>query len=251
MRVRVEFLTMYKDVPDFGLCIAEQALKRRFDHGEKVPASVQNLLEYCKLEPHESKLYQYYLRFQRGIVDQMIVNTVLSNLPEEKKKFIHYKYELGKSNIWISSQALHISEAMLIKWHKEILQNIKNLLFYSLTKADVYSVMKVINMIHILDVRINTFSDENIPVNEAWLRRLMQKRSQYKAMLNLMLESIRYASNDTEKKDTYHYIVASKLKNSHLNGTELAQYCGVSCSTVTKHLTTYRESMRKYISQAS
>ena len=65
------------------------------------------------------------------------------------------------------------------------------------------------------------------------------------------LESSRYASNDTEKKDTYHYIVASKLKNSHLNGTELAQYCGVSCSTVTKHLTTYRESMRKYISQAS
>ena len=250
-------MTTYKEVPDFGLCIAEQVLRRRFELNAKsssaasAQCTLQELLAFCKLEPHDSKLYQYYLRLQRGVIDLMIVDTVLNNLPEERKRFIHYKYEMGKSNIWISTQALHISEAMLIKWNREILLNIKNLLFYSLTIADVYSVMKVINMIHILDVRINTFSDEKIPVNESWLRRLIQKRSQYKAMLNLMMESIRYASKDTEKKDTYHYIVASKLKNSYLNGTELAQFCGVSCSTVTKHLSAYRQSMKKYISQAS
>ena len=250
-------MATYKEVPDFGLCIAEQALRRRFEIASKNTSaastkySLQELLAFCKLEPHESNLYQYYLRLQRGLVDLMVVDTVLSNLPEDRQKFIHYKYELGKSNVWISTQALYINEATLIKWNREILLNIKNLLFYSLTIADVYSVMKVINMIHILDVRINTFNDEKIPVDESWLHNLIQKRSQYKAMLNIMLESIRLASQDTDKKDTYNYIVAAKLKNSHLNGTELAQYCGVSCSTVTKHLSTYRQSMRKYISQAS
>lgn len=247
---------MYKEVPDFGLCIAEQVLKRRFDCATQAqPApmkySIQELLAFCQLEPHESKLFQYYLRLQRSVVDLMVVDTVLSNLPEEKQRFIQYRYAQGRSNIWISTQALHISEAMLIKWNKEILLNIKNLLFYSLTLADVYSVMKVINMIHILDLRINTFNDESIPVNESWLYRLIQKRTQYKAMLNRMLESIRCASQDPEKKDTYHYIVASKLKHSYLNGTELAQLCGVSYSTVSKHLAAYRQSMKKYISQAS
>lgn len=234
---------MQKEIPDFGMFLAEQALRRRFEnksHWEKI----QDMTAFCKLEPHDSKLYQYYLRFQRYTLDIMIVDTYLRSLPEEKQKYIRYRYEFGKSNVWIAMRLIHVNDATLIKWNKDILLDIKDLLFYSLNSSDVYNVMTVINMVHILDIRINTFIDEEIPVNESWLRRLIQRRTQYKAMLNIMLQSLALAEHDT-----YHNIVASKLKNTHMNTTELAALCGVSCGTVSKHLASYRDSMKKFVSR--
>lgn len=48
---------------------------------------------------------------------------------------------------------------------------------YNLTEEDIYRPNVVRNMIHLLDMRINTFCDtENLKYNQMWLDSLVDKR---------------------------------------------------------------------------
>jgi hypothetical protein len=168
--------------------VAEQTIIKRFKISAKEHRQLWHLAEFCKLEPEDSKRYQTYLSLQRYKINMAVVDIVLMGLTQEMRDFAIARYREEKSFHCISME-LFVCEATLHKWNKFILQSIATMSSYNLTEEDIYRPNVVRNMIHLLDMRINTFCDtENLKYNRMWLDSLVDKRRRYRKLLEMLME---------------------------------------------------------------
>ena len=232
-------MAVYKETPDFGLYLAEQAVKAYFRNDGK--ALQAQMAEFCRRE-NSPNLYRLYLRMQREQLNNMIVETVLRSLPELKQRFVIYRYSDEMTYLQIEAR-LHASSKLLNDWNKGILRSIELMLFYSLGRKDVFCRMRVVNMIHIIDLRLEAMQESLVPVNQQMVAVLTERRGRYRRLLAEMDECERKAVGDT-----YNSIVTAKLHNHNDNYTMVASLTGYSCGCVGKNLKKFEERMvRKYI----
>ena len=235
--------------PDLGLYLAEQILIQRFKTSEKELVQLGQLARFCKLEPEDSKRYQTYLSLQRYKINMAMVDIVIMGLSQEMKNFVKARYRDEKSFQRISME-LFVCEATLHKWNKFILQSIATMSSYNLTEEDIYRPNVVRNMIHLLDMRINTFCDtENLKYNQMWLDSLVDKRRRYRKLLETLMEvQAAFKTADTEDRDYVRYqVINEKIRHHNENVSQIAGRCGVSLATVHKHLKSYMDVVQKYI----
>ena len=235
--------------PDLGMYVAEQTIIKRFKISAKEHRQLWHLAEFCKLEPEDSKRYQTYLSLQRYKINMAVVDIVLMGLTQEMRDFAIARYREEKSFHCISME-LFVCEATLHKWNKFILQSIATMSSYNLTEEDIYRPNVVRNMIHLLDMRINTFCDtENLKYNQMWLDSLVDKRRRYRKLLEMLME-IQAAFKTANKGDrdyVRYQVINEKIRHHHENVSQIAGRCGVSLATVHKHLKSYTDVVQKYI----
>jgi hypothetical protein len=240
---------MHKYRPELGLYLAEQALKMRYlDTPEQIRERIE-LKEFCMQTFSSQNAKRFYLRLQKIEINQIIVDTVLNELSAEKRHFIKLKYKNNETFICISMK-LNISVAQLNVWNKNILKEINNFMLYTLTAKDVFSKVKILNMIHILDVRIDFFEenftdnkDEIDFVNKRWLHALTMLRQQYRQLFNILED---FTVRRTESIG--NNIIAMKIQYPIDNPSELAHKCHISVAAVSRHLKQFTDSVKKYIS---
>ncbi|MBQ5502983.1 MAG: hypothetical protein IIT82_09785, partial [Selenomonas sp.] len=87
-----------------------------------------------------------------------MVDIVIMGLSQEMKNFVKARYRDDKSFHRIAME-LYVCEATLHKWNRFILKAIATMNSYTLTEEDIYRPNVVRNMIHLLDMRINTFQE--------------------------------------------------------------------------------------------
>jgi hypothetical protein len=234
---------MHKNKPELGLYLAEQALKMKYlDTPKKIQERIE-LKEFCVQNFSPQNVKRFYLRLQKMEINRIIVDTVLNELSIEKRSFIEFKYKNNDTFVNISMR-LNISVAQLNIWNKSILEEIKNFIFYTLTEKDVFSKSKIINMIHILDVRIKFFEKNNheINFNKHWFNALSILRDKYRQLLYII-----ECFSAKQAKSIGDNIVVMKIQYPGDSPTELAYRCHVSVTTVSRNLKQFTNSVKKYV----
>ena len=235
--------------PDLGMYVAEQTIIKRFRISDKERRQLWQLADFCKLEPEDSKRYQTYLSLQRYKINMAVVDIVMMGLTQEMKDFVIARYRDEKSFHRIAIE-LFVCEATLHKWNRFILQSIATMSSYTLTEDDIYRPNVVRNMIHLLDMRINTFYEtEKLKYNKMWLESLVDKRRRYRKLLETLMEvQAAFKLADKEDKDYMRYqVINEKIRHHNENVSQIAGRCGVSLATVHKHLKSYVDVVQKYI----
>jgi hypothetical protein len=222
---------MHKHHPELGLFLAERALEMKYaDTAAKITERAE-LKKFCIDNFSTQNVKRLYFRLQKVELNRIIVDTVLQGLSSSKRTFIIMKYKHHKTFTNISL-TLEISASQLNVWNKCVLQEIRNLMFYKITTQDVFNKIKIINMIHIIDIRISFFEEymrmspeEMSFVNKNWLNNLMSYRQKYRDLL-IFLEDNAYENP----------IIALKIEFPHLTASKLANKCHIDLSTVSRML---------------
>lgn len=234
---------MNKEFPDLKYFLAEQAIKEYY----RPPREIKQrklLADFCQT-CKSPRLYSVFLSLQREQLNRMAVEIILNTLPPEEKHFFEMRYRRGQQLIWIAEE-LHISVSQLSRSNRRILSDIQSILFYSLNPDDIFQRMKVINMLHILDMRIAALSRDGLVLRKGFVDSLVVKRQNYRQLLDVMQECMTEQSeSDDPIRNT---IVTIKLNNPTYNVSEISYASGISKSSVSRKLRKYMAVAYKYIS---
>lgn len=235
---------MNKQYPDLGFYLAEQAIKEYY-RPQRDWLERQEVAEFCRR--HKSlALYRTFLKLQRESIDRMVVEIILRTLPEDERQFFEYRYRDKQQLVWISSH-LPISPPQLNRINRQVLDEIRTMLFYSLSPNDIFQRGKVINMLHIIDLRLAALSRKGVPVNPDFLADLLMKRKNCRSLLDIMHEYLNTAESEADDP-AKNRIVSLKLTYPLYNVTEISQLSGFSKSSVSRKLRQYMNLAYKYVS---
>jgi len=237
-----------KNRPELDIYLAEQALHTKYADTPEIIKERAELRDFCIQNFESQNAKKLYLRLQKIEINRIIVDTVLKELPDEKRRFIELKYKHNETFISISMK-LNISAAQLNIWNKAILNEIKNFMFYTLTEKDIFSKVKILNMLHIIDARIEFF-EENFKadriaiefVNRRWLNALIILRQNYRQLLSILEDCTARRSESLRNE-----IIAMKVQSPTDNYSELARKCHLSVAAVSRHLKQFEDNVKKYI----
>ena len=229
---------------NFSYFLAEQAIKEFFAQTEETKRQEDELMAYCR-EKYPSVFYQRFsCRVQRRNIDHLIVKSVLTALPQDQCDVIVRKYKKREMITKIAIE-LNISISRIMAVERAVQENINNMLMYVLTVRDVYSCVKVLNMLHILDMRLS-FLDENpaiMPdVSRNWLASLHICRKKYRLLYSAMQDIIQNADTSLHCN-----IIAERLHNPFLTSKDLSAICHVSQNGINRHLRTYEDDMSLFL----
>ena len=229
---------------NIGCFLAEQAIKDCFAQTEAIKKQEDELMAYCR-EQYQPMFYQRLAyRLQRRHINHLIVNAVLADLPPIQREVIVRKYKKQEMGIKIAMN-LNMSISRMITIDRAVQENVDHMLRDMLTVRDVYSRIKVVNMIHVLDLRLG-FLDQHPEitpdVNRDWLVSLHLCRKKYRLLYSAMQEIIQNAET------TLHCnIIAARLYDPSLTSKALSAICHVSQNGINRHLRTYEEEMSPYL----
>lgn len=224
--------------------LAEQVIKEHFRHSGDSEKEEREILEYCRVNFSPIHMHRVAYRMQRRYVNHIIVATILADLPKLYREIILRKYK-KQDMITKISMDLNISIGRITAIDRGVQENIQDMLLYMLTRRDIYSRLKTVNMIHILDLRLSFLHaapEFTASVSRDWIAALEICREKYRRMYSAMEEIIR-------KSDTSLHcnIIATKLRQPELTSIELSGICHVSQNGINRHLRTYEADMSKYI----
>lgn len=235
---------MIKTLISCSYFAAEQAIKDYFAQTDEIKQQENELLLYCR-ENYPPIFYQRFAyRIQRCHVNHIIVSSVLASLSELQYEVIIRKYKKREMAAKIAID-LNISITRMTYIERAVQKNIYNMLLYILTVQDVYSPVKIINMLRVIDIRL-AFLDENpgiLPdVSRDWLASLYICRKKYRLLYSAMQDVIQNADTSLHCN-----IIAERLRDPALTSKELSALCHVSQNGINRHLRTYEEDMSKYL----
>lgn len=236
---------MNKRYPNLGFYLAEQALKEYY-RPQRDWLERQKVADFCRR--HKSlALYRTFLKLQRESIDRMVVEIIIRTLPQDERQFFEYRYRDQQTIVWISSH-LPISPPQLNRINRQVLDKIRTMLFYSLSPDDIFQRDKVINMLHIIDLRLAALSSRNgVSVNPDFLADLLIKRKNFRSLLDIMHGYMFTAEADAEDP-AKNRIVSLKLAYPLYNVTEISQLSGFSKSSVSRKLRQYMSLAYKFVS---
>ena len=228
----------------FEYSLAEMAIKDYFSQTEDMKREEEEIITYAleKYSPIHS--YRVAYRLQRRHINHIVVSSVLSDLPQLHREVIIRKYKKREMSNKIAME-LNISINKITSIERSAQKNINNMLKYTMTEQDIYSRSKVVNMVHILDIRLSFLEDhpEIMPyVNKDWLISLRICREKYRRLYSAMEDVFLKAST------SLHFsIIAERLKDPTLTSKDLSSICHVPQNGINRHLRTYAAEMSKYL----
>lgn len=251
---------MNKQMPDIGGYLSEQAL-REYYKPKRQHAEMAQLEQFCFSRENRGipHIYRTFLMLQRNHIDRIIVGIIIQSLSEEERHFVRYRYKNNQQIEWIA-QKLHVSKAVVGRMNRRILREICTLLFYKLSEDDIFHRLKVLNMVHIMDLRIKAMIQcEHDFVDRDWLNGLIYRRGRYRKLLDIMQECTIFkdvndefglldapACGETLTDDELAFVdalknkvVATKLSYPHCNVSEISRISGISKPTVSRKLHQY------------
>ncbi|WP_432748396.1 hypothetical protein [Pectinatus frisingensis] len=221
-----------------GYYLATQAIKEKYEDTAEKVRQRQNLKEFFLSTKKFNR--KMYFRLQKLEINKIMAETVLSSLNKEKLTFIEYKYKNNFSMAKISFK-MNISIAQLSIWNKEILEEVRDFIFYQLRARDVFSYKKIINMITIMNITIIMLKENDI-VDENWLNGFSYLRDNYFRLLSTIND---YLAN---RRDSIHnMVICCKIDNPDLDICQLAAKCYVSPSIVSRHLKKFVKEVNEYV----
>ena len=224
--------------------LAESTIKDYFSYNEESKRQDEDLLAYCqeKFPPMFSLKFAY--RVQRRKINHIIVRAVLASLPPLNRDVIVRRYKLREIGTKIAMD-LKLSITRITLIDRAVQENLNYLLQYRLTSRDLYSRIKVVNMIHVIDLRLAFLEQhpELLPdVSRDWIESLNICREKYRLLYSAMEEIIQKADVSIMAN-----IVSARLRNPLLTSKELSAICHVSQNGVNRYLRRYEEVMSKYL----
>lgn len=229
---------------NMGYELAEQAIKSYFAQTEHKDQEDREMMAYCqeKYSPIYAQRLAY--RMMRIHINHIVVSSVLADLGQLQRDVIIRKYKYREMSAKISI-ALHLSINRITSVERAVQENINNMLKYILTVRDVYSRIKIANMIHIIDLRLSFLQEhpEIFPdVNRDWLMSLFICREKYRRLYSELEDVFRKATTSV-----HYLIIAAKIQNQSLTSKELSSICHVTQNGINRHLRTYEWDMSKYL----
>ena len=224
---------MFKYKPNISNYLAEYAIKERFHPTTTLPKDVQL---YCMAG--RSNIYRTFLMYQRHIINNMVVDTICRCLTDTQIKFFLYKYKDNQTFTWISTK-LDVSTSSLFIWNRDIQRDIQNMLFYNISVSDIFVPQKIINMIQILDARIDALEwgiQVGVEINRKWLQNLIDKRSCYRQLLSKLAEC--QAAPD---ESSYNWVISHKCRYHHLTIDELSCEAAINRASIYRYLNQFRQ----------
>ena len=225
---------MVKETPNVGYFLAEQAVRAYFDKKRPVEnMDLHSVTMRCRME--RIHIARAYMEIQRGEINRAIVGMVLGSLPDEQRKFIYRRYMDMRSFISIGQQ-MNLPTNRLYAWNRRILSLIELLLFFSIPEDAVYHRMYLINLLHILDLRLVALNAHKQEIYSPLQSFLVLQRKRCRKLLDYM-EDISADASQT----VYSQLVAEKLANPNESITNMAQRVHFTQSCVSRNLIQYKE----------
>ena len=226
--------------PNVGRYLAAQAIRKAFTENS-LPVRLEEIEVLCASETRP-RLLAAYLRWQRALIDRILVHALMDDLPEIERDFVHYRYRMGRSMQWINMN-MPVSERNLYFMNDRILLRLETLLFYEPTLADAFSRTVLFNLLRVIDARLAVFSLRvDLPADAGWLDRLARARCRCRALLALIDT---YLAPD---EDGIHRIIWQKLQTPHTTLDELLERIGIPSSEREKNMA--QDVLRNYLSRA-
>lgn len=234
---------MLKCQPDIIGFLSDSVPKQRYKPPSyTLPKDVQ---DFC-INSNSSNIYRTFLINQRYTINCMIVDTVLSSLEPKQVKFIVYKYKHNQTTTWISAR-LDISVRTLKTWNKHINNHIKNMIFYHLDTDELLNTKALINMINILDLRIESIlwgCKIGVVANTKWLKKLCCKREFYRKVLQHLAEC--QACPD---ESLYNWIISCKCRYPNLPISDFSVKAAINKATIYRYLKKFLENITMFYSE--
>jgi len=227
--------------PNVGRYLAAQAIRKAFTESS-LPMRLEEIEVLCASETRP-RLLAAYLRWQRALIDRILVHSLMDDLPEIERDFVHYRYRMGRSMQWINMN-MPVSERNLYFMNDRILLRLATLLFYEPTMADVFSRTVLLNLLRVIDARLAVFSLRvDLPADAGWLERLARARCRCHALLHL-IDAYLTPNEDSPA----HRIIRQKLQTPHTTLDELLDRTGIPSSEREKNMA--QDVLRNYLSRA-
>ena len=227
--------------PNVGRYLAAQAIRKAFTESS-LPMRLEEIEVLCASETRP-RLLAAYLRWQRALIDRILVHSLMDDLPEIERDFVHYRYRMGRSMQWINMN-MPVSERNLYFMNDRILLRLATLLFYEPTMADVFSRTVLLNLLRVIDARLAVFSLRvDLPADAGWLERLARARCRCHALLHL-IDAYLTPNEDSPA----HRIIRQKLQTPHTTLDELLDRAGIPSSEREKNMA--QDVLRNYLSRA-
>lgn len=227
--------------PNVGRYLAAQAIRKAFTESS-LPVRLEEIEVLCASETRP-RLLAAYLRWQRALIDRILVHALMDDLPEIECDFVHYRYRMGRSMQWINMN-MPVSERNLYFMNDRILLRLATLLFYEPTMADVFSRTVLLNLLRVIDARLAVFSLRvDLPADAGWLERLARARCRCHALLHL-IDAYLTPNEDSPA----HRIIRQKLQTPHTTLDELLDRTGIPSSEREKNMA--QDVLRNYLSRA-
>ncbi len=229
---------------NLGYFLAEQAIKDFFAQTNEIKQQEEEMMDFCQKNYPPIFYQRVAYRLQRRDINHIIVNAVLSSLPELHREIIIRKYKKHEMSTKIAME-LNMSISRITNIERAVQDNINHMLLYTLTVKDVYSRVKVVNMIHILDIRLSFLQEHPaiLPdVSRDWVKSLEICREKYRLLYSAMEDIILKADSSLHCN-----IIAEKLRDPSLSSKDLSAICHVSQNGINRHLRTYQDDMSKYL----
>ena len=224
---------MVKETPNVGYFLAEQAVRDYFEKERYGGMDFYSVTARCRTERFH--IANAYMEIQREAINRAIVGMVLCSLPDEQQKFIYWRYRDLRSFISIGLQ-MDLPTNRLYNWNKRILSLIELFLFYAIPEDVIYHRMYLINLLHILDLRLAALDAHRGETYASLRSYLCLQRKRCRSLLDYM-EDIAGEASET----VYGTLVSEKLKNPNESITDIASRVHYTQSCVSKHLLQYKE----------
>lgn len=234
---------MQKLKPDVIGFLSDSILKEKYNPPSyKLSSEVQDFCANSK-----GNIYRTFLVHQRYVINNLIVDTVLSSLEPKQAKFILYKYKENRTLNWISAK-LDISIKTLKTWNAHINGHIQNMLFYNLDTDELFNVQALINMTNILDLRIESIlwgAHVGGVINKDWVVGLCRRREYYRRVLQHLTEC------QARPDDTlYNWIISCKCHYPTLPMTEFTAKAAINKATIYRHLKKFADNAQGFYRDA-
>ena len=227
--------------PNIGRYLAAQAIRKAFTENS-LPVRLEEIEVLCASETRP-RLLAAYLRWQRALIDRILVHSLMDDLPEIERDFVHYRYRMGRSMQWINMN-MPVSERNLYFMNDRILLRLATLLFYEPTMADVFSRTVLLNLLRVIDARLAVFSLRvDLPADAGWLERLARARCRCHVLLHL-IDAYLTPNEDSPA----NRIIRQKLQTPHTTLDELLERIGTPFSEREKNMA--QDVLRDYLSRA-
>lgn len=230
-----------KNKLELGRNLAEHALKKFYTTDQEQQKELKSL---CSENLSNSNMAKIYLKIQREQLNNIVVHSVLEDLPLEKRKYIEMKYKQKFSMVKIA-MTLQVSKGQLALWNIDILTNIENMLFYRLSSKDFFNVQKILSMLYILDQQITYLETkcEGLIQNSSF-NYLLEKQKEY---LKAYQKISSYIESDDATKMTK--VIQARAVLGAVPAAVLAERGGCSIARVSAILKSYHKIIQSLITK--
>lgn len=222
--------------------IEERALKNRFN--SELDQEASTIFAYCKEHYASQVVQRVAYRIHQKRIDCIAVDTVLSSLLPVCSKIMCLKYAKQMQMTKISMEC-GLSVARIVELDHDVREEIGDMLRLQLQRHNIYSRLKVVNMVHIIDLKLGFFQDFPeiaASANRDWISALRELREKYRNLYTMINNVIR------EKDSNMHCnIIATKFEYPNATRKELSAMCHVSQSGICRHLQRFEDKASTYL----